>query len=540
MLLKASASSSILQNPAEHFTSLNSPSATVRARQPAGDGTHTGDQQHVSPANSTGVSLDVGSQPGSRGAGRTRSGGLGGGMSSPPVPAAAMLRRALWMSLQGLLVATTLAYLREMRKAGRDLYFLYYQPFLPMLSMLWLWAVAVRVFEQRRIRYEVCFSAEDQRFLLRSGQLFQVCNVLTAVILASGCSFLYLLTWGLRELAALQPPLLYTSLLVLLLFPGSLLFRASRLFFAGTLWRVFTPLRPVSWADFLLADVLTSLAKALSDTERAVCSMMTGPVLEPNQQACSDGSFIIPLGLCAPYAWRLVQCLRVYLDTGARPQLFNALKYSTAFPVILLSAVKSHVAPDMWRHTFKPLWLAAAFLNSAYSFFWDVERDWEISWFSQMGARRDVPAPVLRGHLLYRRPFYLYLMVSNLVLRLSWTYKLSPHLRDHHVVVFFIVLAEAFRRFQWLFVRIEVELRKIQGFRPDLGVLVPSVGYAAHAHSSEAPDSDVEQEDDSLQQGKGGASATRLVPIVPGHAVSAQHRGGLGKHGLLDADLTSL
>lgn len=187
-------------------------------------------------------------------------------------------------------------------------------------------------------------------------------------------------------------------------------------------------------------------------------------------QACSDGSFIIPLGLCAPYAWRLVQCLRVYLDTGARPQLFNALKYSTAFPVgscstggeahlpaldkllgaahtpgssclcckartgmqaeiitllasqqvctantepplycpccwlqvILLSAVKSHVAPDMWRHTFKPLWLAAAFLNSAYSFFWDVERDWEISWFSQMGEhavkqrQRSAPASKAR------------------------------------------------------------------------------------------------------------------------------------------------
>lgn len=50
-------------------------------------------------------------------------------------------------------------------------------------------------------------------------------------------------------------------------------------------------------------------------------------------QACSDASYIIPLGLAAPYAWRLVQCIRVYLDTGARPQLFNALKYSTAFPV---------------------------------------------------------------------------------------------------------------------------------------------------------------------------------------------------------------
>ena len=38
-------------------------------------------------------------------------------------------------------------------------------------------------------------------------------------------------------------------------------------------------------------------------------------------------------------------------DTGARPQLFNALKYSTAFPVILFSALKyqarSHPRPPI-------------------------------------------------------------------------------------------------------------------------------------------------------------------------------------------------
>ena len=52
---------------------------------------------------------------------------------------------------------------------------------------------------------------------------------------------------------------------------------------------------------------------------------------------------LIPLGLCLPYLWRLMQCLRVYNDTGARPQLFNALKYSTAFPVIILSSLKYQV-----------------------------------------------------------------------------------------------------------------------------------------------------------------------------------------------------
>lgn len=57
-------------------------------------------------------------------------------------------------------------------------------------------------------------------------------------------------------------------------------------------------------------------------------------------QICGNASILIPLGLSLPYLWRLLQCLRVYNDTGARPQLFNALKYSTAFPVIILSSIK--------------------------------------------------------------------------------------------------------------------------------------------------------------------------------------------------------
>ena len=60
-------------------------------------------------------------------------------------------------------------------------------------------------------------------------------------------------------------------------------------------------------------------------------------------QICGNASVLIPLGLSLPYLWRLMQCLRVYNDTGARPQLFNALKYSTAFPVIILSSLKYQV-----------------------------------------------------------------------------------------------------------------------------------------------------------------------------------------------------
>lgn len=48
--------------------------------------------------------------------------------------------------------------------------------------------------------------------------------------------------------------------------------------------------------------------------------------------------------------------------------------------------MRYHVDHEAWRGFYKPLWLAAALVNSVYSYYWDVERDWEISFFSQMGA----------------------------------------------------------------------------------------------------------------------------------------------------------
>ena len=59
----------------------------------------------------------------------------------------------------------------------------------------------------------------------------------------------------------------------------------TRQLFSSTLFRVATPVREVTWADFLLADVLTSLAKALSDSERAICLLVShGSILEPHDR----------------------------------------------------------------------------------------------------------------------------------------------------------------------------------------------------------------------------------------------------------------
>ena len=163
---------------------------------------------------------------------------------------------------------------------------------------------------------------------------------------------------------------------------------------------------------------------------------------------CGNSSWLIPLGLALPYAWRLCQCIRVYRDADARPQLFNALKYSTAFPVIYFSYMKYHTDEAAWVSFYRPLWLVSALVNSAYSYYWDVERDWDIQFFSNRtgeqlcwGLRR----PLLKTELLYPQGFYYYLMTSNLLLRFTWSYKLSPHLRHNYLTVMAFTLAEVFR-----------------------------------------------------------------------------------------------
>ena len=55
-----------------------------------------------------------------------------------------------------------------------------------------------------------------------------------------------------------------------------------------------------------------------------------------------------------------------------------------------------------------------------------------------MGMRK----PILKSLLLYPTYFYWYLLASNLLLRLSWTYKLSPHLRVNFNTVMMFTLLE--------------------------------------------------------------------------------------------------
>ncbi|PRQ57780.1 hypothetical protein RchiOBHm_Chr1g0352051 [Rosa chinensis] len=222
-------------------------------------------------------------------------------------------------------------------------------------------------------------------------------------------------------------------------------------------------LQAISFPDFFVAEVLTSMSKVFSDLERSVCRMVHGLVatiawLEADS-VCGSHSIGIPLVHVFPYVCRLFQCLRQYKDTKDKTNLFNALKYSTAVPVIFLSALKYHVFPDRWTNFYEPLWLLSSIVNSLYSFYWDIAQDWDLSGFTRIFK---FSRPSLVSYLLYGQKWvYFWAIGSNLILRCAWTYKFSAHLRHNYMAVFAITALEILRRFQWVFFRVENEWNKI-------------------------------------------------------------------------------
>nr|XP_029121721.1 SPX and EXS domain-containing protein 1 isoform X5 [Elaeis guineensis] len=301
--------------------------------------------------------------------------------------------------------------------------FLYYNPLLLVTLMVWLWGVNLWVFAQSSVNYAKVFDLDHTHLTHR--EIRKCATWMTIIVPTSMTAYLYLYSHGEVSLAASQPA--------------------------------------ITFSDFFLADIFTSMSKVFSDLERSVCRMVNRQVATiawfEADSVCGSHSVAIPLVLVFPYVCRFFQCLRQYRDTKEKTSLLNALKYSTAVPVIFLSALKYHVFPDKWTNFYRPLWLLSSVINSLYSFYWDIARDWDLSVFTRIFKFK---APHLCTSLLYGRIWVFYWVIgSNLILRCTWTYKLSAHLRHNYLTVFTITALEISRRFQWIFFRVENEWNKM-------------------------------------------------------------------------------
>ncbi|KIJ49453.1 hypothetical protein M422DRAFT_225193 [Sphaerobolus stellatus SS14] len=309
---------------------------------------------------------------------------------------------------------------------------------------------------------------------------------------------------------------------IVLICPYNIVRKRERDLFLHGLYRCFfSPFKhPIYFSDVIMADIFTSLAKVFGDFWISACMLAPGGSLRSFPVQTGWMRLVPSFMMSAPYLIRFRQCLVEFLSApylSDKRALFNAIKYATAFPVIFLSTAQSQVIEELaaskgadvtrtpWygeQNLFK-LWLLAVAINSGYSFWWDVTNDWGLSLLKPNWARTQPhpsallmpqtptspvwsadldeslpPAPALsRPHptkpqqsrglrrvLLFNDHMVYYVAIAlDLVLRLTWSLRLSSHLytlADIEGGVFLLEALEIIRRWVWVFFRVEWEVAK--------------------------------------------------------------------------------
>jgi len=288
--------------------------------------------------------------------------------------------------------------------------------------------------------------------------------------------------------------------------PVNFLHRSSRYALAKVVMAcAIAPLAPVTFFHIVVADYSTSLAKSFGDAFVSGCVIVSGPGIAMTENAavmletqCIHHG-LAPLAMSLPFVCRMMQCFRrAVCEPDTRGEhLANALKYATAFPVLLLSVAKWHAIyggnhSEEEARLLTGLWIAAVLLNSLYSFWWDIIKDWGLmqdhcwpftcNW--KMRARRQYPNMV-----------YVILALINLVLRVTWSLKLldvrvlGAHLTMQEILgsedtIFMLSLLEVYRRAQWTVFRVEWEYIRVSALQeavvePKDDELEPLVGEDA-------------------------------------------------------------
>lgn len=158
------------------------------------------------------------------------------------------------------------------------------------------------------------------------------------------------------------------------------------------------------FGDILLADVLTSCAKVCGDLFVTICMFFgtAGSSTKRPDRNCG-GTVIVPFLLAVPSLIRFRQCITEYLRVRRAPykesvgwgqNLANALKYASAFPVIITSTLQRNAESESAKGMLNKAWLVAVLINSLYSFYWDVAKDWDLTLFA---PRRRERVLIMRG-----------------------------------------------------------------------------------------------------------------------------------------------
>ena len=262
------------------------------------------------------------------------------------------------------------------------------------------------------------------------------------------------------------PVVLMALTVLILLFPGPVLYHRSRHWWAYSNFRLLLAgIYPVEFRDFFLGDMYCSQTYAMGNIELFFCLYARN--WNSPTQCNSTHSRVLGFFTTLPGIWRTSQCLRRYYDTrNAFPHLVNCGKYMfTILFYMTLSLYRIHETTSL-----KALFIVCATINSIYCSIWDLAMDWSL-------GNPYAEHPYLRDVLGYKRPWVYYLsMILDPVLRFNWIFYaiFSSELQHSALLSFFVGFSEVCRRGVWTLFRVENEhCTNVGRFRASRDVPLP-------------------------------------------------------------------
>eukprot|EP01087_Luapelamoeba_hula_P016804 TRINITY_DN5201_c0_g1_i3.p1 TRINITY_DN5201_c0_g1~~TRINITY_DN5201_c0_g1_i3.p1 ORF type:complete len:707 (+),score=60.15 TRINITY_DN5201_c0_g1_i3:309-2429(+) len=341
------------------------------------------------------------------------------------------------------------------------------------ILMSWVWGVDIWLWKKYRINYAFIFEF-NMRSHIEYQQMLEAAATFTVVWMTA--FLVYFLsqeplqgTAWMSQLSWRAAPITLCSLTVLVMILFQL--RAKFWLLRGLARIIAAPFMAIRFRDFFLADQLCSLVLVFNDLQFTICFFVYGAWTD-DDTVCSQGDpYTKPLIAALPYIWRLLQCLRRYHDEKDKMQLWNGGKYVSSICIVMTStlrgaekAANGEEIAAFWTY----LWLGAVALGTCYTYVWDVKFDWGLGAYPWNFKNE---AKFLKPRIMYNPRVYYLAIVSNFVMRLMWTFTISPSFAQkmfgsYTLALTILASVEIMRRGVWNLFRLEAEqLSNIGKFR---------------------------------------------------------------------------
>mgnify|MGYP002378605865 CR=1 FL=1 len=234
--------------------------------------------------------------------------------------------------------------------------------------------------------------------------------------------------------------------------------------------------------DILISDSLISYAKVINDFALFIWVYYVNDTYNPVVEL---------VVLAVPACIRMKQCWYEFNLTGHKQHLYNLVKYLTSiFPLSVNYIIKVFIInnPENLLEVILRLnkwWFFFSFVNSSYSYYWDIKMDWGFEMFDGIFRKKSKLSVTRPSHKLAfsQNAVYYFAIVADFVLRFLWVLKIfiikqeftdddwtyvrviSTFLYGYDVYSLgytVIEFLEIYRRWIWCFIKLENDWVKLQ------------------------------------------------------------------------------